>query len=306
MPLTEARRMSASIGSKVVILPEVLADLTGPLGDRLRRGLPESRIIAQLGGSLQEIPDKWGVTKEEMAGIVPECWLEWGLGAEEDAAPTPPEVVILAAHDAVTINSRKTPHKLGKLVDQVADMLRTQLRSTFCRRQHAHRDRTTRWAEGRPKRWRRLATGAFNGQEPPHAFGPTDSLRVIPATEFVGIGRRFIGIEEHVAVRCPCCDATDVDTRHARICPGAGAQVNQHQSLLHAISRTLKRLGVPHQVESEEPFTADRNLWVDIIVRRRGLRNGPNPEYRGKSILCLLYTSPSPRDRQKSRMPSSA
>ena len=26
----------------------------------------------------------------------------------------------------------------------------------------------------------------------------------------------------------------------------------------------------------------------------------------GNSILCLLYTSPSPRDRQKSRMPSSA
>ena len=27
-----------------------------------------------------------------------------------------------------------------------------------------------------------------------------------------------------------------------------------------------------------------------------------NPQY----IACLLYTSPSPRDRQKSRMPSSA
>ena len=26
----------------------------------------------------------------------------------------------------------------------------------------------------------------------------------------------------------------------------------------------------------------------------------------GDSISCLLYTSPSPRDRQKSRMPSSA
>ena len=25
-----------------------------------------------------------------------------------------------------------------------------------------------------------------------------------------------------------------------------------------------------------------------------------------KIIICLLYTSPSPRDRQKSRMPSSA
>ena len=32
------------------------------------------------------------------------------------------------------------------------------------------------------------------------------------------------------------------------------------------------------------------------------------PEYRQlpHSIICLLYTSPSPRDRQKSRMPSSA
>ena len=26
----------------------------------------------------------------------------------------------------------------------------------------------------------------------------------------------------------------------------------------------------------------------------------------GEEIVCLLYTSPSPRDRQKSRMPSSA
>ena len=27
---------------------------------------------------------------------------------------------------------------------------------------------------------------------------------------------------------------------------------------------------------------------------------------KGKVVVCLLYTSPSPRDRQKSRMPSSA
>ena len=29
-------------------------------------------------------------------------------------------------------------------------------------------------------------------------------------------------------------------------------------------------------------------------------------KYPDKRIICLLYTSPSPRDRQKSRMPSSA
>ena len=46
--------MSASIGSRVGALPKVLVDLAGPLRDRVRRELPESNIIAQLGGSLRE------------------------------------------------------------------------------------------------------------------------------------------------------------------------------------------------------------------------------------------------------------
>ena len=62
-----------------------------------------------------------------------------------------------------------------------------------------------------------------------------------------------MGIEEDVAVRCPCCDAVDVGTRHVRICPRARVQVNQHQALLYAISRTLKRLAIPHQVENGTP-----------------------------------------------------
>ena len=56
-------------------LPEVIADLTGPLGDQVRRGLPESNIVAQLGGRLRKIRETW-VAKESMAGIVPESWLE--------------------------------------------------------------------------------------------------------------------------------------------------------------------------------------------------------------------------------------
>ena len=36
--------------------------------------------------------------------------------------------------------------------------------------------------------------------------------------------------------------------------------------------------------------------------RKRWLSN----RCRGRYQVCLLYTSPSPRDRQKSRMPSSA
>ena len=102
-----------------------------------------------------------------------------------------------------------------------------------------------------------------------------------------------MGIEEHVAVRYPSCDAVGVDTRHARICPRAGAQVNQHQPLLDAISRSLKRHGAPHQAESGEPFTADRNLRMDIIVRGGGFWNAPNPEYRDKSILVdVIHADP--------------
>ena len=53
----------------------------------------------------------------------------------------------------------------------------------------------------------------------------------------------LMGIEEHVAVRCPCCNAADVGTgharTHARTCLRAEArQVNQHQPLLHARQTT--------------------------------------------------------------------
>ena len=53
-----------------------------------------------------------------MAGIVPEFWLEWGLGEKGDRAPRPPEADMLAAHNTVTTNSGKAQQKLGKLVNQ--------------------------------------------------------------------------------------------------------------------------------------------------------------------------------------------
>ena len=40
---------------------------------------------------------------------------------------------------------------------------------------------------------------------------------------------------------------------------------------------------------------------IDILCEAVAVTLGP----KGRNV-CLLYTSPSPRDRQKSRMPSSA
>ena len=44
------------------------------------------------------------------------------------------------------------------------------------------------------------------------------------------------------------------------------------------------------------------------VVDKKALKNLVSWAYKthGTAITCLLYTSPSPRDRQKSRMPSSA
>ena len=60
--------------------------------------------------------------------------------------------------------------------------------------------------------------------------------------------------------------------------------------------------------------TIRRDLWLDVIKRRA--QSKPDNVYlyatlagaEGLDIalLCLLYTSPSPRDRTRSRMPSSA
>ena len=40
---------------------------------------------------------------------------------------------------------------------------------------------------------------------------------------------------------------------------------------------------------------------VELVLRGDKMLAGLSPK-----VVCLLYTSPSPRDRQKSRMPSSA
>ena len=48
------------------------------------------------------------------------------------------------------------------------------------------------------------------------------------------------------------------------------------------------------------------HLLIGRRISRRRLRHPRAPSPCGVFSTCLLYTSPSPRDRQKSRMPSSA
>ena len=48
--------------------------------------------------------------------------------------------------------------------------------------------------------------------------------------------------------------------------------------------------------------------YIDNLLTKYGIFVAPGSIFgsNGEGYICLLYTSPSPRDRQKSRMPSSA
>ena len=66
--------------------------------------------------------------------------------------------------------------------------------------------------------------------------------------------------------------------------------------------RYLRELKKAKQVV-EQRISNTINLWrLEVHFRLGELFSGPG----GLALGCLLYTSPSPRDRQKSRMPSSA
>ena len=80
---------------------------------------------------------------------------------------------------------------------------------------------------------------------------------------------------------------------------------------------TLKKLRVTRVTGSrttvyDYTYSADADTWTlamgdgNTVLRQQAEESVWNDSRTERQITCLLYTSPSPRDRQKSRMPSSA
>ena len=59
-------------------------------------------------------------------------------------------------------------------------------------------------------------------------------------------------------------------------------------------------------LEDEKYFVDELSEDAQDIVKLLQHLNPQAEEAKKQYLICLLYTSPSPRDRQKSRMPSSA
>ena len=65
------------------------------------------------------------------------------------------------------------------------------------------------------------------------------------------------------------------------------------------VRRSMQWVNTPVLMEALDRYEQGRlprsmRLWVEAVLELE------------RPLTCLLYTSPSPRDRQKSRMPSSA
>ena len=79
----EARRVSASVESLVATVPEVLADLSGAIGNKVRREMPDSDLVRRIWNSVRDLRDVHGVSEEAMANIVPESWRDRAFRAGE-------------------------------------------------------------------------------------------------------------------------------------------------------------------------------------------------------------------------------
>ena len=65
----------------------------------------------------------------------------------------------------------------------------------------------------------------------------------------------------------------------------------------------LKRLA---ELDSQNPNIVKENLGLDECGPMGMMSGMEKPSTPATINICLLYTSPSPRDRTRSRMPSSA
>ena len=82
----EARRMSVSVGSMVATVPGVLADLSGTIGEKVWRRIPDSDLVCGIWKSIRELRDDHGVSEEAMATVVPESWRDRAFRAGEHGA----------------------------------------------------------------------------------------------------------------------------------------------------------------------------------------------------------------------------
>lgn len=248
-----------SVRSLVATLPAVLAALSGSLGRKYDGNLPDSERVASF-------------------------WTYGEFRPEEINARGKSDREVLAPRHANTVKSHKDQQKQGIQVKRVCY------------------DRCAPAGGGRPS-WEEREPRMRKGQatEPVRA----SSFRVVISEA----GGRFCsscqprssstqggdiwGSRISYRRRVPACGAAGANTRHARLCHRAGAQVEPNQPLVHAASRFLRLMSVRNQADSVSPFNGDGDVRMNIAIERGGLRDASAFFFRHKIIIDILRGPPS-------------
>ena len=80
---------------------------------------------------------------------------------------------------------------------------------------------------------------------------------------------------------------------------GKSKSLGVHRGVVNNITQTIQSIQLA--IEEAELNSKQKIDKVVVGIAGQHIRSLQHSDY-----ICLLYTSPSPRDRQKSRMPSSA
>ena len=123
-----------------------------------------------------------------------------------------------------------------------------------------------------------------------------DASRIIPAQELLYARRRHPGIEEHLAATCPACGAADADTRYARVCHKAGAQVNQHQPFVRSTSPSWSRCPSATKWKAVRPLTRQGLMYGKSLSRGEA---SETRRYRISSTNAYSSTSPTRTPRRE-------
>ena len=217
-----------------------------------------------------------------MGEVVPRGWRDRAFRSEEVRASENSDGELLAANDAETTNSHKAQNKTRKTCQPGA--LRPVRHITGqtprpCAPDGGGRpfqgERNPRMRKGRAtepveNRSCRLVTSEASGRSTRCTSPRVPVGRAATSGDRGALGGdvpRPWGSGRHHAT----CTF---------LCHRAGAQVNQHQPFVHAISRFLKRITVRYQEERGAPFNADRDLRMDIVIDRGGLRDASASDVR--------------------------
>ena len=151
--------MSASVGSLVATLPAVLADLSGSLGENVRRNLPGSELVTSIWEGVRGLRDEGEVTEEEMGEAVPRGRKDRAFRPEEVSASGNSDREVLAAHDAETTYSHKAQKNL-------------ESRSTGC----GTTGTSHHWTDSPPTRVRRRESAHSGRAKPANAQRPGNGV----------------------------------------------------------------------------------------------------------------------------------